>query len=548
MTARPSPAPPAGPATDVGVLRGDLGAAGFTVDGVGDLLGDVAGAALHREQRVPALRLARGVDSPAATLVRLFMLGDEVTTAELAAALPGTGPAGAQALGLVARAGAGHADPVRATVDLRPYAAADAAGAAHWWVASDLGEVATGTSLRADHVLGIGGASTTLAQLTVRDPRPRVLDLGTGCGVQALHAARHGEHVVATDISARALGFAAFNAALAGTDLDLRRGSLLEPVAGEAFDLVVSNPPFVITPTAAYDAGLPLMEYRDGGRGGDLLVRELITTVGAHLAPGGVAQLLGNWEHHRREDWRDRVLGWLAASGLDGWVVQREVQDPAEYAELWLRDGGLRPEVDRPGYEAAYAAWLGDFEARGVEAVGFGYVLLRRPGQAGRPWHRVEEVSGPVRQPLGQHVLYVLAARDWLAARGVPDGDGTPSARVPDGGGTPSARVPDGARGLTVLADHRFAVAPDVTEERFLTPGASDPQVIQLRQGGGLGRVVRPGTLVAGAVGACDGELTLGQIIGGLAALLDLRIDDVAAEVLPAARELLLDGFLRPVP
>ncbi|MPV89848.1 DUF7059 domain-containing protein [Georgenia ruanii] len=528
MTTPTSPAPPTGTAAQVATLRADLAAAGFTVDGVAALLGDVAGAALHREQRVPALRLARAADAPVATLVRLFMLGDEVTAADLAAALPGSGAAGAQALGLAAAAGAAPDDAVRALVDLRPYGATDAAGAAHWWVASDLGEVETGAPLTADHVLGIGGASLTLAQLTVRDARPRVLDLGTGCGVQALHAARHSEHVVATDVSARALGFAAFNAALAGTAFDLRRGSLLEPVAAEVFDLVVSNPPFVITPAAAYDAGLPLMEYRDAGRGGDLLVRDLVTGVGAHLAPGGVAQLLGNWEHHAGQAWQERVSGWLEASGLDGWVVQREVQDPAEYAELWLRDGGLRPELDRDAYEAAYAAWLGDFEARGVAGIGFGYVVLHRPAAPRAPWHRVEEVTGPVQGPLGPHVAEVLAARAWLADLEA------------DGAGRPA--------GLAALAQRRLVVAPDVTEERYLAPGAADPQVLQLRQGGGLGRVVRPGTVVAGAVGACDGELTLGQIVAGLAALLEVPADAVAAEVLPAARELLLDGFLRPAP
>ena len=294
------------------------------------------------------------------------------------------------------------------------------------------------------------------------------------------------------------------------------------------FDLVVSNPPFVITPAAAYDAGLPLMEYRDAGRGGDLLVRDLVTNVGAHLAPGGVAQLLGNWEHHAGQAWHERVRDWLDASGLDGWVVQREVQDPAEYAELWLRDGGLRAELDRGAYEAAYAAWLGDFEARGVEGIGFGYVVLHRPGTGRAPWHRVEEVTGPTRQPLGRHIADVLATRAWLAGLGVGDD-------------------PAGGRaGLTALADQRLVVAPDVTEERYLAPGAADPQVLQLRQGGGLGRVVRPGTVVAGAVGACDGELTLGQIVGGLAALLDVPAEEVAAEVLPAARDLLLDGFLQP--
>ncbi|WP_152192731.1 DUF7059 domain-containing protein [Georgenia satyanarayanai] len=511
----PSPRAPHLPAVLADGLRADL-AAGFTRADVEDALGPVAAAALRREEPVAARRATEGAREPAAVLSRLFLLGGAVSRAALDAALPRTTTAGATAVGLVTAAGEDAADEVRAAVDLRPYEASDAAGDARWWVTSDLGELATGRSLHADHVLGIGGASLTLARITVRDHRPRVLDLGTGCGVQALHATRHAEHVLGTDISRRALDFAAFNSSLAGTSVELREGSLLEPVAGERFDLVVSNPPFVITPPAAHAAGLPVMEYRDGAMPGDSLVADLVSGLGTHLAAGGVAQLLGNWEHHAGEDWRERVGTWLEAAGTDGWVVQREVQDPAEYAHTWLRDGGLRPGTAL--FDTALSAWLDDFAARGVEGVGFGYLVLRRPTEGSRPrWRRVEEVTTPVHRPLGGHVAHVLAAQEWLAA------------------------TDDAA-----LADHRLRVAEDVTEERHLRPGEPDPRVLLLRQGGGFGRTYQPGTLVAGAVGACDGELTLGQIVAGLAVVLDQAADAVAAEVLPAARELLLDGVLLP--
>ncbi|MEE6281509.1 DUF7059 domain-containing protein [Georgenia sunbinii] len=508
-----APAPPR-PGPPLAQLREDL--QGFTREAVADVLGDVALGALGREQPMPALRAARASTEPAAALLRLFMLGDLVTRAEVDRALPATGTDGAAELGLVAVAGAAGSDEVEARVDLRPYESADAGGAARWWLASDLGELATGRELDRDHVLGIGGASLTLAQLTVRTDVARVLDLGTGCGIQALHAARHSREVVATDVSRRALDFADFNARLAGVELDLREGSLFEPVADERFDLVVSNPPFVITPAAAYAAGLPVMSYRDAAREGDGLVADVVASVGAHLRPGGTAQLLGNWEHHDGEDWRDRVAGWAAGSGLDCWVVQREVQDPAEYAHTWLRDGGVRPDSSR--FDDVFTAWLEDFEARGVSGVGFGYVLLRRPREEGRsPWVRLEEITGPVRQPIGEHVAQVLAARDWLAAR---DND--------------------------ALAAERFVVAPDVTEERHLRPGDPHPRVLLLRQGGAFGRTLEPGTLVAGAVGACDGDLTLGQLVAGLAAVLDQPAAAVADEVLPAVRDLVLDGLLRP--
>ncbi len=504
----------------LGRLRDDLAGAEYTVAGVEERLGPLAVAALHREEAVPALRATdrSGTDpsgpDPCRTLVRAFVLGRAVARRALDAALPTVGTAGAARLGLAVAAGADPDDEVRAAVDLRPYTASDQGGSVDWWIASDLGELATGRSLRTDHVLGVGGASTTLAQVTVRTPRRRVLDLGTGCGIQALHATRHAEAVVGTDISGRALEFARFNALLAGEShrIGLRLGSMLAPVAGELFDLVVSNPPFVITPRSP---GVPAYEYRDGGRAGDAIVEELVTGVGAVLAPGGVAQLLGNWEVRRGEDWHERVGEWLDRSGLDGWVVQREWQDPAQYAETWIRDGGTTPERDRAAWEHQYAAWLDDFESRDVEGVGFGIVTLRRPVTGAPTLRRLEELTGTVHQPLGATIATSLAAHDWLEAR-------------------------DDA----ALGAERLTVAGDVTEERYLTPGASDPSVVLLRQGGGFGRAVRAGTALAGFVGACDGSLTVGSLVDALGDVLGVPASDVAADVLPSVRGLVEDGLL----
>lgn len=513
------PDAPRSPAAQVAALRADLAAlpgpagsrAGYTVDAVEALLGPVAAAALHREQPLAARRavraaLARPGGDPLAAVAAAFVLGLDVPAAALGAAVPRCGLDGLEALGVVERAPGGDARPV---VELRPYAALDAAGQADWWVVSDLGEMATGGPLRTDHVLGIGGASTTLAQLTVRTPVARALDLGTGCGVQALHASRHAGAVTATDVSRRALAFAALTAALNGVELDLRAGSLLEPVAGEQYDLVVSNPPFVITPRRP---GVPAYDYRDGGLAGDALVQQLVEGVGSMLAPGGTAQMLGNWEHRRGEPWADRVGSWLDAAGLDGWVVQREVLDPAQYAETWIRDGGLR---EGPEFDALYGAWLDDLASRDVDAVGMGFVVLRRPRGGARTVRRLEELAGPVPGPLGGHLAAVLAAQDELAV------------------------LDDAA-----LAARRLRTAPDVTEERYARPGAEHPEVVRLRQGGGFGRTVRAGTALAGVVGACDGELPLGVLVGAVAAVLEVPAADVAAEVLPAARDLVRDGLL----
>lgn len=485
----------------VAALRADLTAAGYTVDGVEAALGAVASAALHREQRLPADLVTRGRPEPVAVLLRLFALGLGVDRDLLEAALPTLGVAGLEKLGLVESGGG-----LRPMCDLRPYADDSHA----WWVASDLSELVTGPPLRPDHVLGIGGASTTLAAWTIRRRVARALDLGTGCGVQALHLAAHADTIVATDVSARALDYARFNAALAGLDLDLRLGSLLEPVAYERFDLVMSNPPFVITPRAD---GVPVFEYRDGGLVGDGFVESLVRSVGSVLEPGGVAQLLGNWEVPRGTTWRARWTEWLRGTGLDAWVVQRDEQDPAEYAELWARDSGSRAGV--AGFEELYAAWLADFAARGVERIGFGVVTLQRPATDRAPWVDLVEATGPVAAAMGAAIEAGLAARTWLAEQG-------------DSG----------------LLDTAWRCAADVTEERHTRPGEEHTGVIRLRQGGGLGRAIQLDTVLAGLVSVCDGTLTARQALVAIAEILGVDGEAVVAAALPVLRELVVDGLL----
>ena len=511
-------------------LRADLSKSGWGVEAVATLLGEAADAALRREIRLPALRsvraaLAAGTDSsPVAVLTALFMLGEPVLATVLDAALPRTGAAGAAVIGLVGEPD--EAGYVRARVDLRPHEAVDDAGEIRWWVASDLGELVTGRALAPDHVLGIGGAGLTLAGLTPRTRVRSALDLGCGCGIQTLYLLRHAEHVVATDISERALAFTAFNAALAGVcvmgdpdagsgggggRLELLRGSLLEPVAGRRFDLIASNPPFVLTPPAVREAGLPLMEYRDAG--GPVLP-ELVAGLREHLEPGAAAVMLGNWEHRGADSWREAVATWIP-EGLDGWVIEREVQDPVEYATMWLRDGGLTSERDAEGFDAALGAWIDDFEVRGVQGVGFGYLIVHRPLRPRDPWRLLEEVTTSGQGVLGHHVAEVLEVRERLA--GLDD---------------------------DAVADLRPVLAPDVTEERHLIPGAAEPTVILLRQGGGLGRTIRASTAVAALAGVADGELSVGQIASAVVALTGEDAIGLRAEMVEATRHLIAVGFL----
>lgn len=560
-------------AKQASLLRADLAQSGWGVESVEALLGPVAAAALQRELRAPALRVVRRAlaagagaastssDRPSlatgaastssaanapqgsdvagykvAVLTALFMLGEPVGAAALETALPRTGVAGALAIGLVVPTQSASGEQRYApAVDLRPHEAEDAHGSVRWWVASDLGELVTGQALAPDHVLGIGRAGLTLAALTPRKPVETALDLGVGCGIQTLYLLRHVRQVVATDISTRALEFTAFNVALAGVDsarVQLRQGNLLEPVAGQRFDLIVSNPPFVITPPSVRQAGLPLMEYRDAG--GPILP-VLVRGLEDHLNPDGVAVMLGNWEHREGTSWRTSVNQWIGKS-LDAWIIQREVQDPVEYAAMWLRDGGLTPERSGVAFENALAAWQEDFDSRQVSGVGMGYLVFHAPSVAAtsgpggtalegqtapeepasdaaapgavvEPWRVLEEVPTSGQGALGEHVAQVIAAHEAL--RGLDDAQ---------------------------VAALKLRTASGLSKEEALTP-TPVPTAPVIRQAEGFGRVIAVGMPEVALLSASDeGLLTVAQIAAAVASLTSEDPAAVLADMVAATR------------
>lgn len=486
--------------------------AGYTPDTVQQLLGPV-GQAAHR--RGDLLGVERALDdSPLATLIRLFLLGRPVPAAAARAALDPLAPQDAAPLLAV---GDGT---VRARVEVRPYAAAHRRDP--WWVVSDFGSDVRPGPLAADHVLGIGAASLTLAQATIRAPVERALDLGTGCGIQALHLAEHASSVTATDVSPRALRFAATTAALSGQRWRLRAGSLLEPVAGERFDLIVANPPFVVSPglDTTADGVLGGYDYRDSGRPGDALSRALVHELPDHLAPGGVAQLLANWIVPADGSWSERLSGWLAGRGCDAWVWQREVAEPGEYASLWLRDAGEQPGTDR--WREQYTRWLDWFAAAGVVAVGMGLVTLWR-SESDEPVIVCEDVPQPLEQPIGEHLPPWLARARWLAGHD------------------------DDALLRTALrrADGLVRTRHDRCDDH---PGGTGwhPELAVLRQTRGLRWELEVDDSVAAVVAGCDGATALLVPVCALAASLDRAADEVAAALLPVVRDLVARGFLIP--
>jgi methylase of polypeptide subunit release factors len=479
--------------------------AGFTADGLLAMLGATAYSALGRGEPVPARRALEGRAGADAVLARLFVLGDDVDLGTARLHLP---LADLVALGLV-----GGAARVRALVDVRPYGETDT----DWYVVSDHGPDSAGqdvAEVAADHVLGVGGASLTLARITPRGPVGRALDLGTGCGVQALHLGRHAAEVVATDRNRRALRLAAVTAALSGQEWDLREGSLFEPAAGETFDLVVSNPPFVISPGHRYT-------YRDAGLPADDLGRLLVQQAPAHLAEGGTAVILANWLHVQGQDWRERVAAWVAGTGCDAWVAQREVQDPAEYVGMWLRDAGGEA-TDVREHARRYAEWLDELVDMSAEGIGFGWIVLHRGGTYGAQGPRIEDVAHASRLPDGHEVGALVSARaDWAS---------------------------HDAFALLSACPHRAAGLRVIEEERAGQDGRLYPVPPRLALADGWRREAILDSVGAHLVRSFDGATTLRAAVDSAAAAYDLDPDDVLPGALVLVRSLVEECQLTLAP
>lgn len=495
-------------------LSARLVESGYTLDAVTNRLGEVAIAALSRNTTLAARDALAGATDPQATLLRVFLLQEAVDLAHLEGALGDV--SGWVRAGLLELQG----DTVVSTVEVRPYASTGIGGeqvdpgggagpgaAVDGWVVHDRIPTLDGriAGSREDFVLGLSPASTSLTEMTIRTPVDTALDLGTGCGIQSLHLAGHARRVVATDLNPRAITLAGWTAALNGVDLDLRQGSLYEPVERERFDLIVTNPPYVMAPP-----GDGTLVYREGLLRGDDLMRQVVTGGGLRLAPGGHLQVLGNWAVMAGEPWEERLRRWIEPTGCDALVLERERLDPYAYIEVWLADAGL---VGTPGYATHYARWVEYFRALGITEVGLGWITLHAAG-SDAPEVRCESWPHAVHQPVGR----AFAAWDH---------------------GVRLARSSDAE-----LAATRLTVVADVDQETIGRPGEADPEHLVLRQRFGFGRAVEADTALAGVVGACDGDLPVGVIITAVADLLGVDAEALTAEVLPKVRDLAREGYL----
>ncbi|SFB45704.1 Methyltransferase small domain-containing protein [Amycolatopsis marina] len=481
-------------------LRAALLRTGYDADGVIDVLGGQAHAALGRGEPEPALRASTEAGE-LGTLIRLFLLGTNEPADAVSAAIAPVALDDAIGSGLL-RAGP-RGDTVRAGLDLRPHG--DDEGS--WWVLADLDSEQSGSPVREDHVLGVGHASLSLVRATTRRPVDTVLDVGTGNGVQALHASRHARRITATDVSARALALARATFQLNELDVEVLRGEWFAPVARRRFDQIVCNPPFVVGP--------PRVDYvyRDSGLDGDDASALVVRQLPAFLNEGGVGQLLASWLHVAGEDWAERVSSWLPPE-TDAWFVQRDVADPALYVGTWLRDAGIDPRSAEGRAKAA--AWLDWFAERNVEGIGFGFVTLRRT--SAEPVVVCEDLRQAYDDPLGAEAGRWLDRVDWLR---------------------------DHERDLL---DTAFVVPPTVLLERVDEPGDEgwSTTIRRLHRTDGPGWQHELDELATALLAGCRGALPLSDLLELLAVGHGQDVDELTRTALPMVAELVRHGMLLP--
>lgn len=361
--------------------------------------------------------------------------------------------------------------------------------------------------LPAEHVMGVAGTTATLDDFTIRRRIRRALDLGSGCGLQAIAAARHAEEVVAVDCNARAVRYTSFNAAFNGfPNVTALQGDYFAPVFGQKFDLIVSNPPFVISPDRDF-------VFRDSGEVGDTIVHEILTEAPDLLEEGGYCQVVGDWIEIAGQDWRSRLATWFQGSGCDALVLRFNQHDPASYAAHWLEQVQDRS----PGeYTKRYAAWVDYYRSLSIATICHGLITLRR--RSGANWVYCEDVPPHKKPPCGRYVERLFAAQDYL--RSLPD---------------PHS-----------LLHERLCVHPDVELVQHCEPTAGSWQIVgaELRTTQGILAEFDLDPPTTALLPRLTGTRTLGEAIHDLSLGFHLPIDELTEPCLKKVIPLIFRGVI----
>jgi len=360
-----------------------------------------------------------------------------------------------------------------------------------------------------DFVMGIGGATRTQAMTTVRRQCSRALDVGTGSGILALLAARHCEEVYGVDLNPRAIAVARFNARLNEIDnVHLREGKFLEPVADLEFDLIVADPPFVISPPTDF-------LYLHGGVRGDEFCRLLARDASRQLREGGYFQMLLNWPHYREKDTASELKSWFAGIGCDAWVLRVSTEDAAAYATSWVEHTYGH---DRQIAAQMFNQWMDYYEAQEIEAMSLGVATLRRCTDRAN-WFSLEDAPPAVTDECGEDIEVLFASRDFSARH---DND--------------------------ALLDATLRCSPQVRLEYRCEPEGNEWRMAssELRLDKALRFSSKADPFTAGLLVRCDGRTTLRSLLPELATAAGVDLQSIEGPCLHSVRQMIERGFLLP--
>ena len=474
-------------------VRDVFRAAGYSDEGIVKLLGEQA-LTRFDAKRIPALLRRLSGGTPLEILIRIFILGVDEPLASARVAIAPMSPEHWAELGLL-EYGSGT---VRATVQIRNYGGL--------LVAWDFSQATRG-ALHPDYVMGISPSTLGIAGLTVRRENRSALDLGTGSGFLAFLAARHSKRVVATDKNARCVAMADFNARLNGLEVECLEGDLFEPVAGSKFDLIVSNPPFIISPDNIY-------YFLHSGLRGDEVCQKIARAAPDHLDEGGYCQFLANWALSKGEDWRERIAGWFEGSGSDVFVMLQEIKHSDDYAASWIET----QEGETGAYAAYFDNWMRYYNELGIDSICSGMVAMRRR-QGGNNWFWPAEAPATMAYPCGDDVERVFLAQDFLRS--------TSNEALLD---MALAHCP----GLHL--EQHF----EATEAGWSLEGAELRKLLGLQYVGGID------AHGAELIGACNGQRPVRELLTAFAADLGTDVQSVTPGALAVLRRLIEQGFLLP--
>lgn len=484
-------------AGDVIRVRDVLDRANYTETGLQDALGKADLMEIGPLDEHTAARRTR-TETPLHSLIRLFFLGLPVPLDAVRCAVHPMSVESWEHGGLLT-ASDGEVKP---RIKLAPYQGLV--------LAADLrARMRSGGS--ADFVLGVSKSSTLVSHTTPRRPVRRTLDVGTGCGILALLASRHSEQVWATDKNPRAVAFAQFNARLNGiTNVECVTGDLFEPVVGRRFDLVISNPPYVIAPSMRY-------LFSDSGVRGDEFCRRIVRLGADFLEDGGYCQVMGNWAQGPGQSWQDSLADWFGGTGCDVVVWSGETQDASGYASTWIQQ--TEPAfLDR--FPELYDAWMNYYDREGIETVTYGLITLRRSRRS-QNWVRFVKVPKGSGAPTGDHLLRRFEAQDFLET------------------------VVDDQQFL----EQRFRLASDVRLEQHYAPKDEGFAVLSTRLH--LARdpayySMELDQTVTTLVMFCRGERRLRDVMAEMAAAMRVELEQLMPGGLAVARQLVQNGYLLP--